>query len=113
MAAHAGDLRHLHGALYGLAPEDRHKAVVITHHLPSPKAIAPHFKNLPNGEFASDLDFLINDAKPALWVFGHSHTRTFVTVNCTALVGHPLGYKKNELQSGPDLQYTPRLVRVF
>ncbi len=113
MVAHANDLRYLRSILYGLSPDERHRAVVVTHHMPSPKAVAPQYKDAPNGEFASDLNNLILDTTPALWIFGHTHTKTHVAVGSTPLIGHPLGYKRHPSDKIPDCSFVPLLVRDY
>ena len=50
------------------------RAVVITHHAPSPRSIRDWYKGDPfNCAFASDLGRVIERYQPALWIHGHMH----------------------------------------
>jgi predicted phosphodiesterase len=67
--------------------------VVVTHHLPSPKAVAPcHAKSPLNPFFVCDLEQLMLKARPALWLFGHTHTSADFVLGDTRLICNPLGY---------------------
>ncbi|MDO8676480.1 MAG: metallophosphoesterase [Candidatus Azambacteria bacterium] len=72
--------------------------VVLTHHMPSLRLIAPKYTNSPiNSGFATDLDDLIlSHPNIALWVCGHSHEFADMMIGETRVVRNPLGY----LQSG-------------
>ena len=66
---------------------------VITHYLPSPACIAPRWQEEPtNCFFVTDLTSLIEERKPALWLFGHTHTSIDVKVGSTRLICNPFGY---------------------
>jgi Calcineurin-like phosphoesterase len=48
------------------------KTIVVTHHAPSPRSVAPRFQNNPlNPPFASNLEALIERYEPTLWIHGH------------------------------------------
>ncbi|HOU90950.1 MAG TPA: metallophosphoesterase [Polyangiaceae bacterium] len=67
--------------------------VVVTHHLPTPRAIAPEYRgHALNPFFVCDLDALILAARPALWCFGHTHRSFEALVGETLLVANPFGY---------------------
>lgn len=67
--------------------------VVITHHLPSERSIAPQFEgDQENGAFASDLDDLILQFQPALWIHGHTHVSCDYALGKTRVVCNPRGY---------------------
>lgn len=67
--------------------------IVVTHHLPSPKAIAPHWEQSPlNCFFLSDMEEIIYHKNPAYWFFGHTHDPMDFTVGETRTVCNPLGY---------------------
>ena len=69
------------------------RAVVITHHAPSPRSIRPWFQGDPlNPAFASDLDRLIERYQPALWIHGHMHDPVDERLGKTRLVANPAGY---------------------
>lgn len=72
--------------------EDR-KVVVITHHAPSERSIAPMYKGGKcNGAFASNLDNIINKYQPAFWLHGHTHTSFDYKIGDTQIVCNPVGY---------------------
>jgi Icc-related predicted phosphoesterase len=74
--------------------------VVLTHYLPSQKSISPRFKGSPtNAFFVSEMDQLILDRKPALWVHGHTHDSLDYQLSGTRIVCNPFGYPK-ELNPG-------------
>jgi predicted phosphohydrolase len=67
--------------------------VVVTHHLPSWKSISPRFKNNDLNQFyVCEMTNLICEAKPALWVHGHTHNVNDYTVGDTRIVCNPFGY---------------------
>ncbi len=77
--------------------EDNAKTVVVTHHMPSFKAVDPKYTLDPvsralNGAFCSDLEDVMLQYKPAYWFFGHTHTPYTGVVGDTHLVCNPLGY---------------------
>ncbi|MBX5157602.1 phosphatase [Rhizobium sp. NZLR8] len=67
--------------------------VVITHHAPSPRSIDPGFRHDPlSACYASDLEDLMWEAGPDLWVHGHVHHRNDYKVGDTRVVSNPRGY---------------------
>lgn len=65
--------------------------VVVTHHLPSWRSVAPRFLRAPsNAAFASDLDALFGPV--ALWVHGHTHHSFDYRADGTRVVANPRGY---------------------
>lgn len=71
--------------------------VVVTHHLPSPRSIAPRWRGFPlNASFASDLDELIEEHRPALWIHGHTHDSADYRLGDTRVVCNPRGYLPRE-----------------
>ena len=87
------------------AERDGTTAVVITHHAPTPRSIAPQFHGSAlNPAFASNLERLIVRYKPALWIHGHMHNSVDVTVGETRVLANPAGYNPGE---NPD--YDPAL----
>lgn len=67
------------------------RAIVITHHLPSFRLIAPQFKNGKyNAGFASHLENLMERA--AIWICGHTHVPLQTVIgNCNVFI-NPRGY---------------------
>jgi Icc-related predicted phosphoesterase len=69
------------------------KAVVITHHAPSPRSIAAGFRHDPlSACYASDLEDIICETVPTLWVHGHVHYRHDYTIAETRVLSNPRGY---------------------
>lgn len=68
------------------------RTVVLTHHSPSPGAVGKIDEVTP--AFCSDLDDLILEAEPDLWLFGHTHRHLEATVGRTRLRNVSLGYPK-------------------
>jgi len=67
--------------------------IVVTHHLPSVRSVAPRFEGDPlNRFFLCAMDDLIQSLGPTLWVFGHTHVSTDIRVAQTRLLCNPLGY---------------------
>jgi predicted MPP superfamily phosphohydrolase len=82
------------------------KVVVITHHLPSFRAVDPQYMlDEPcitlNAAFASDLDAFILKYQPNFWFFGHTHTSYSGKIGNTGLECNPFGYPvENNLNTG-------------
>jgi len=67
--------------------------IVITHHMPSKKSVHPKFTNSSlNRFFVCELDDLINERQPKLWVHGHTHESCDYYINKTRIICNPLGY---------------------
>jgi Icc-related predicted phosphoesterase len=80
--------------------------VVVTHHAPSPRSIAPKFADSElNPAFTSNLEPLIEHYQPALWVHGHMHNSSDYKIGQTRVVCNPRGYFPDELNPlfNPDL----------
>ena len=69
------------------------KVVVITHHSPSLQCILPHYKdNEGNGYFHSDLDEIIYEYEPCIWINGHMHDSLCFINHNTLHICNPYGY---------------------
>jgi Icc-related predicted phosphoesterase len=66
--------------------------VVVSHHLPSIKSIPARFDRDFNGAYASNLEDVIEDGRPALWIHGHTHESCDYTLGHTRVVCNPRGY---------------------
>jgi len=77
------------------AVEDNKIPIVITHHLPSYRLVAPKYRAYSkfNQCFASHSDDLI-DVSIAAWIYGHTHTpsETVWSNGKTQVVCNPVGY---------------------
>ena len=75
------------------ATETGTTAVVITHHAPTPRSVGPRFEGDPcNAAFASDLEGVIAQYQPPLWIHGHMHNRVDVALGETRVLCNPAGY---------------------
>ena len=67
------------------------KTVVVTHHLPSARSVAPQYaNNLSSAGFASNLDALFGYSD--LWIHGHTHTNFDYIAKGTRVICNPRGY---------------------
>jgi len=79
--------------------------VVLTHHAPSPRSIPAEFRGDPlSACYATNLEDLIVDGQPALWVHGHVHKRVDYRVGGTRVLANPRGYP------GEGIGFDPQLV---
>ncbi len=75
----------------------REGTVVVTHHLPSERSVAPRFRGDPlNAFFVCAMDELIEAKRPALWIHGHTHDSCDYQLGSTRVVANPYGYPKEE-----------------
>jgi len=69
------------------------KTVVVTHHAPSLITTPERFRgNKLSPAFSSNLDNLIEDTEPDLWVYGHDHHTAEHKIGNTRLVSCQAGY---------------------
>jgi len=69
------------------------KTVVVTHHAPSPRSIPAEFRHDPlSACYASDLEDLMYETRPALWVHGHVHRRNDYWAGETRIISNARGY---------------------
>ncbi len=67
--------------------------VVVTHHAPSPRSIALGFRHDPLSScYASDMEDLLREVGPSLWVHGHLHHRNDYVLGNTRVVSNARGY---------------------
>lgn len=90
LIAHKQDLAYLNDTL-----EFHHNGptVVVTHHMPSEKSVAPWYRgNALTPAFASNLEEFIERHKPELWIHGHGHWGCDYVIGQTRIVANPKGY---------------------
>ena len=81
--------------------------VVVTHHGPSLKSIHPRYEGSPiNQFFASDLEWIINSRRPAIWVQGHTHESLDYKIGDTRIVCNPFGY----VRESENPNFDPKLI---
>jgi Icc-related predicted phosphoesterase len=67
--------------------------ILVTHHLPHPICIADQFKGEPtNIWFMSDESETLEEKKPKIAIFGHSHVRTDFVYKGTRYINNSVGY---------------------
>lgn len=72
---------------------DWDRTVVVTHHLPHPRSIAPRWiTNAITPAFCSDLSDLVESCGAALWVHGHTHDSFDYVAGSTRVICNPKGY---------------------
>ena len=91
------------------ADHDRHRAriatelmqrfegptVVVTHHAPSAKSIAGPLEEA-SAAFASDIEDMIRQYRPDLWVHGHIHSHSDYVIGSTRILANPRGYEGHD-----------------
>lgn len=81
--------------------------IVMTHHAPSGRSLPAAWRSDPvRAAYASDLEALIERARPQLWVHGHIHASADYRVGETRVICNPRGYYPDHLN--PD--FDPALV---
>jgi Icc-related predicted phosphoesterase len=67
--------------------------VVVTHHAPSIKSVAPLHKDaLLTSAYASSLETLIDQSRASVWIHGHLHNSSDYMISDTRIVCNPHGY---------------------
>lgn len=118
---HAAALFDRHAGWLAAALRQAHAGptVVVTHHAPSTRSVAPRFEgSLLNACFTSNADHLLDGTRAALWIHGHMHHSVDYVLNGTRVVCNPRGYVMKGVAENPafDLGFTvdvewPRLPR--
>lgn len=80
--------------------------IVMTHHAPSFQSISSRYIGSKlNGGYASDLEYLMEQYNPVMWIHGHMHAHLDYTIYNTRVLCNPFGYGVHE-----DTEYNPTLV---
>jgi Icc-related predicted phosphoesterase len=75
------------------AKTENKKTVVITHNAPSLRSVPARYKTDPlSAAFASNMEDLIFEAGPDLWVHGHIHDSSDYRIGNTRVICNPRGY---------------------
>jgi Icc-related predicted phosphoesterase len=81
--------------------------VVVTHYLPSPKSVHPKYVgNALNPFFVCDVERLITEKRPALWIHGHTHESVRYQLGGTEVACNPFGYSGHEVNQEFDPELT-------
>jgi predicted MPP superfamily phosphohydrolase len=103
-ALHAESLAFLGETLTDRSARSGRPAVVVTHHAPSTRSIAPQFQGDPlNASFVSDLDAFILRTRPTLWLHGHVHASFDYRIGDTRVICNPRGYDRENPSFDPKL----------
>lgn len=102
-ALHQAHRRWLEAELQRVHAEGQ-KAIVMTHHAPSPRSVPPRYAaSAATPAFASDLRELMHATwAPVLWVHGHIHQPADYVEGITRVVSHPRGYP---FETGSEVDY--------
>lgn len=88
-------------AIEFLKRETTPESVVVTHHLPAEICVKPRFKgSLLNAFFLCDMEDLIRDRQPRVWVHGHTHDSVDEQLGQTRILCNPFGYARHEINPG-------------
>jgi predicted phosphodiesterase len=82
--------------------------VVVTHHLPSFQSVLPSYWQSVESSalcyaYASELDEMILEHQPTLWIHGHTHHSLDYYIDNTRVVCNPRGYIGHEVN--PDFNH--------
>jgi len=89
-----------------LKTEDPEKSIVVTHHAPSIQSIADRYKkDHLSAAFASNMEELIQEHQPRLWIHGHTHESYDYKIGKTRVVCNPRGYQPIALNKSFKAEY--------
>lgn len=84
-----------------LAEKYEGPTVVVTHHAPCIRCASPAFASDPlSAAFVSNLEGLILDSQPALWISGHTHYCSDFQIGNTRLISNQRGYSDTDDTGG-------------
>ena len=87
------------------------KTVVVSHFLPSFKSVNPKYEGSPlNNYFANNLDDLILNYQPYLWLHGHTHDNCDYLIRDTRVVCNPAGYYNRYTNELENKNFNPYLI---
>jgi len=89
------------------AKEKEDKVIVVTHFMPSLKSIHPMFAGSKLNEyFGTNLEDLIYEFQPLLWIHGHTHSSFDYHIGDTRILCNPCGYNMGE----ENPKFNPKLI---
>lgn len=87
------------------------KTVVVTHWLPSHRSVdLQYFGDPLNEYFANNLDYLIEQYKPDMWLHGHTHTNCDYILDKTRVLCNPAGYWNPYTEELENRNYNPNKI---
>lgn len=94
----------LNSELYNAKIRDGKKCVVMTHHAPSFQSVHHRYilDHDLNGAYASNLESMIREFQPEVWVHGHTHDSMRYDVYDTRVICNPRGYTPSDLNKDFD-----------
>ena len=100
-----GASRHFKEFEAFLKAELRSTDIVVSHHAPSNKSLAEQYRGDPANRFyiTPEMEPLILDRQPLLWVHGHTHTPFDYFIDKTRVICNPLGYEDEGVRFNPKL----------
>ncbi len=86
--------------------------IVVTHHGPCWKSVAPRYQNdLLSACFSSRLDHLMDGNKVELWCHGHTHDSFNYSINGTCVITNPRGYNRSGIEGNQEnARFNPNLI---
>lgn len=83
------------------------RIVVVTHHAPSERSIAPRYAHDPlNPAFASRLDNFVEESGASYWIHGHMHNSSNYMIGRTRVLCNPRGHYPHDVNA----DFLPSLV---
>ncbi len=80
------------------------KQVVVTHHAPSFQCLHGKYRGEDtNPAYASNLEDVILEFQPELWLFGHTHESTETVIGKTRIYNNPYGYYSDGINPNFDI----------
>jgi Icc-related predicted phosphoesterase len=75
--------------------------IVVTHHLPAEACVSPQYEGDPfNCFFLADMQHVMRERRPALWIHGHTHGSVDLVCEGTRVICNPFGYARREENRG-------------